>query len=157
MPPIQARPRRRSISRQEAIFVEPTGNSLENVSNEEEQQQQQVTIDEVDGAAKPPALVVRDIYLAVPDLKRDRAASVDSCFSKLSSSGKTEELQPSDDGCFLTVPNINATRSRSVDIVLPTDEQARYKALALTGSSGIYADGYVQYSCCVFDFFVPSV
>ncbi|XP_055914439.1 eye-specific diacylglycerol kinase isoform X1 [Eupeodes corollae] len=147
VPPVQLRTRRRSISRQEAIFVEPTGNSLENVSQEEAQQQQQTEPQTVTSASASssgggaPTLVVRDIYLAVPDLKRDRAASVDSCFSKVSSTGKTEELQPSEDGCFLTVPNINATRSRSVDIVLPTDEQARYKALALTGSSGIYADG----------------
>lgn len=66
----------------------------------------------------------------VPDLKRDRAASVDSCFSKVSQ-GKTEELQHS--GVSLEVPvgpNV-ALRSRSVDIVLPTDEQARYKALAM--------------------------
>ena len=90
------------------------------------------------------ALVVRDIYLTVPDLRRDRAASVDSCFSKVPSGSKTEELQPSD-GCFLTVPNINATRSRSVDIVLPTDEQARYKALAMTGTSAMYGDGYVLF------------
>ncbi|XP_054729510.1 eye-specific diacylglycerol kinase isoform X3 [Anastrepha obliqua] len=141
--PTAMRPRRRSISRQEAIFVEPTGNSLENVSQGEDLKSSVEAVDSVDEAstiatcgsptAAKHALVVRDIYLTVPDLKRDRAASVDSCFSKMSSAGKTEELQPSEDGCFLTVPNINATRSRSVDIVLPTDEQARYKALAMTG------------------------
>uniref|UniRef100_A0A1I8N172 Eye-specific diacylglycerol kinase n=1 Tax=Musca domestica TaxID=7370 RepID=A0A1I8N172_MUSDO len=164
------RPRRRSISRQEAIFVEPTGNSLENVSQEEQLKSSadgvNSSIDEIStlaicGSPAPPAvgatmattttssssgkhaLVVRDIYLTVPDLRRDRAASVDSCFSKVSSGNKTEELQPSD-GCFLTVPNINATRSRSVDIVLPTDEQARYKALAMAGTTaGIYGEGYV--------------
>lgn len=147
--PSAQRPRRRSISRQEAIFVEPTGNSLENVSHADNEVKSSIdAIDSVDEVstvatcgsptAAKHALVVRDIYLAVPDLRRDRAASVDSCFSKVSSSGKTEELQPSEDGCFLTVPNINATRSRSVDIVLPTDEQARYKALAMTGNAGIY-------------------
>ncbi|KAL7743505.1 hypothetical protein ACLKA6_018640 [Drosophila palustris] len=152
------RQRRRSISRQEAIFVEPTGNSLENVSHEEVDTKSSVdTADSLEeastmatcgsptaaqsaaaatAAAHHAAFVVRDIYLTVPDLKRDRAASVDSCFSKLSSGNKTEELQPSGDGCFLTVPNVNATRSRSVDIVLPTNEQARYKALAMTGSGG---------------------
>lgn len=156
--PSTQRPRRRSISRQEAIFVEPTGNSLENVSQEEQQnlnsnnKSSVDAIDSVDEAstmatcgsptAAKHALVVRDIYLTVPDLRRDRAASVDSCFSKVSSGSKTEELQPSD-GCFLTVPNINATRSRSVDIVLPTDEQARYKALAMAGTSAMYGDGYV--------------
>uniref|UniRef100_A0A1I8NQ79 Eye-specific diacylglycerol kinase n=1 Tax=Stomoxys calcitrans TaxID=35570 RepID=A0A1I8NQ79_STOCA len=157
--PSSQRPRRRSISRQEAIFVEPTGNSLENVSQEEQLKSSadavNSSVDEIStmatcgspapallaaAAATKHALVVRDIYLAVPDLRRDRAASVDSCFSKVSSGNKTEELQPSD-GCFLTVPNINATRSRSVDIVLPTDEQARYKALAMAGTSGIYGDG----------------
>ncbi|XP_037726639.1 eye-specific diacylglycerol kinase isoform X4 [Drosophila subpulchrella] len=164
---LPVRARRRSISRQEAIFVEPTGNSLENVSHEEVDNSNTNTKSSVDtadsleeastmatcgspgavggvGASSSShhnAFVVRDIYLMVPDLKRDRAASVDSCFSKLSSNAKTEELQPSADGCFLTVPNINATRSRSVDIVLPTDEQARYKALSMTGSTVTYADG----------------
>ncbi|KAH8354748.1 hypothetical protein KR084_006135 [Drosophila pseudotakahashii] len=170
---LPVRARRRSISRQEAIFVEPTGNSLENVSHEEVDNQSSNntkssvdTADSLDEASTMAtcgspgavgglgastssgavgghhsAFVVRDIYLMVPDLKRDRAASVDSCFSKLSSGAKTEELQPSADGCFLTVPNINATRSRSVDIVLPTDEQARYKALSMTGSTVTYADG----------------
>ncbi|KAI8036194.1 hypothetical protein M5D96_011054, partial [Drosophila gunungcola] len=168
---LPVRARRRSISRQEAIFVEPTGNSLENVSHEEVDNSNTNTntntkssvdtadsLDEastmatcgspgaVGGAGASSsgshhnAFVVRDIYLMVPDLKRDRAASVDSCFTKLSSNAKSEELQPSADGCFLTVPNINATRSRSVDIVLPTDEQARYKALSMTGSTVTYAD-----------------
>lgn len=164
-PPLSSpsqRPRRRSISRQEAIFVEPTGNSLENVSQEEQLKSAadgvNSSVDEIStmatcgspapvitaASASKHALVVRDIYLTVPDLRRDRAASVDSCFSKVSSGNKTEELKPTD-GCFLTVPNINATRSRSVDIVLPTDEQARYKALAMAGTSGMYGDGYVSY------------
>lgn len=79
---------------------------------------------------------MQDIFLKVPDtdLKRDRAASVDSSFSKLSSNGKTEELQAQIDGFALTVPS-NAIRSRSVDIVLPTNEQERYKALSLAGPS----------------------
>ncbi|XP_017113019.1 eye-specific diacylglycerol kinase isoform X7 [Drosophila elegans] len=169
---LPVRARRRSISRQEAIFVEPTGNSLENVSHEEvdnsntnsntNTKSSVDTTDSLDEASTMAicgspgavggagasssgshhnAFVVRDIYLTVPDLKRDRAASVDSCFTKLSSNAKSEELQPSADGCFLTVPNVNATRSRSVDIVLPTDEQARYKALSMTGSTVTYADG----------------
>ncbi|XP_032594328.1 eye-specific diacylglycerol kinase isoform X2 [Drosophila grimshawi] len=171
--PMVGRGRRRSISRQEAIFVEPTGNSLENVSHEEVGTVTKSSVDTADSleeasimatcgsptapnaaaavaaanASHHSTFVVRDIYLTVPDLRRDRAASVDSCFSKLSSGGKTEELQPTGDVCFLTVPNNNATRSRSVDIVLPTDEQARYKALAMTGSggggaaAGLYVDG----------------
>lgn len=138
--PSYNRDRRRSISRQEAVFVEPTGSSLENVTKEEDtpDTKKQASIELC-------TLGVRDIYLAVPDLKRDRAASVDSCFSKVSSGGKTEEVQPND-GCYLDVPNISA-RSRSVDIVLPTAEQARYKALALTGSA---AYGYVLLTFLLF-------
>uniref|UniRef100_A0A182QZK4 Eye-specific diacylglycerol kinase n=1 Tax=Anopheles farauti TaxID=69004 RepID=A0A182QZK4_9DIPT len=218
------RTRRRSISRQEAIIVEPTGSSLENVSGTSESRPtsptpppppQPTTIigvivdDPLDNQARPPqrgraasmgpsvgaapsssfasppplppypcqqppappvpprpgvpvplespppvariitttvtassttaADFVRDIYLQVPDLKRDRAASVDSCFAKVTGA-KTEELQPPADGVaclnLLTVPSSGAVRSRSVDIVLPTEEQARYKALALAGPSG---------------------
>lgn len=120
------RQRRRSISRQEAIFVEPTGNSLENVAASDKKGF------DLDKVHSDPAVdcVVSEIFLAVPDLKRDRAASVDSCFSKVSQA-KTEELKPPEDGCLtLTVPT-GALRSRSVDIVLPTEQQARYKALAL--------------------------
>lgn len=115
--------------------MEPTGSSLENVSVSD---CSAVSLEpccsstgeveiEVPGV---PGLLVRDIYLTVPDLKRDRAASVDSCFSKVSSAGKTEELQPTAGGLTLVVPTAGL-RSRSVDIVLPTSEQARYKALAL--------------------------
>ncbi|XP_062700197.1 eye-specific diacylglycerol kinase isoform X2 [Aedes albopictus] len=170
------RTRRRSISRQEAIFVEPTGNSLENVSCAEpqpEEEHQDINIvvpgpaDQDDdhnepechndnqleqsvvvALAPPPppstatsqlgataADFVRDIYLQVPDLKRDRAASVDSCFTKVTGS-KTEELKPPEGALtLLTVPSSGAIRSRSVDIVLPTEEQARYKALALAGTA----------------------
>lgn len=147
------RARRRSISRQEAIFVEPTGNSLENVTNalDDDQTLNDESVSASAGTATKPDHIdiVRDIYLAVPDLKRDRAASVDSCFSKVSSAGKTEELQPLDGGLTLTVPS-SSLRSRSVDIVLPTDEQARYKALALAGpsSASYYSRGYVlKYLC----------
>ncbi|XP_026326421.1 eye-specific diacylglycerol kinase isoform X3 [Hyposmocoma kahamanoa] len=111
--------RRRSISRQEAFFVEPTGSSLENVRASEDCATQ---------TQRDP--LVHDIYLAVPELKRDRAASVDSCFSKVSGA-RAEELSGSGD--YLTVPG-TGLRSRSVDIVLPTAEQSRYKALALTSA-----------------------
>ncbi|XP_028158056.1 eye-specific diacylglycerol kinase isoform X2 [Ostrinia furnacalis] len=113
--------RRRSISRQEAFFVEPTGSSLENVRASEE------------GAATSTArdTLVCDIYLAVPELKRDRAASVDSCFSKVSGGARAEEINGTNNS--LTVPG-TSLRSRSVDIVLPTAEQSRYKALALTSA-----------------------
>lgn len=121
-PPIDEPPilpqRRRSISRQEAFFVEPTGSSLENVRASEE------------GSAPTGDAIVHDIYLAVPELKRDRAASVDSCFSKVSGA-RAEELNGTQDS--LTVPG-SGHRSRSVDIVLPTAEQSRYKALALTSA-----------------------
>lgn len=136
-PTTPTRQRRRSMSRQEAIFVEPTGNSLENVADAESTSTSRNTSDT---SPQPTAAdIVQDIYLAVPDLRRDRAASVDSCFSKVSpSGGKTEELKLPDGAFTLTVPvNSNsATRSRSVDIVLPTDEQARYKALAMASGGG---------------------
>ncbi|CAK1551869.1 unnamed protein product [Leptosia nina] len=123
-PPIDEPPiipqRRRSISRQEAFFVEPTGSSLENVRASEES-----------AKSEPRDTIVHDIYLAVPELKRDRAASVDSCFSKVSGGKRAEELCESGD--YLTVP-ASGLRSRSVDIVLPTAEQSRYKALALTSA-----------------------
>lgn len=139
-PPV--RTRRRSISRQEAFVVEPTGNSLENVAASDESNTSSNVPSEEVTTELDSGLVVRDIYLAVPDLKRDRAASVDSCFSKLSSAGKTQELMPPDGGLLcLEVPPSGALRSRSVDIVLPTDEQARYKALALAGPQGDHLDG----------------
>lgn len=139
-PPV--RTRRRSISRQEAFVVEPTGNSLENVAASDESNTSSNVPPEEVTTELDSGLVVRDIYLAVPDLKRDRAASVDSCFSKVSSAGKTQELRPPDGGLLcLEVPPSGALRSRSVDIVLPTDEQARYKALALAGPQGDHLDG----------------
>ncbi|XP_041972617.1 eye-specific diacylglycerol kinase isoform X2 [Aricia agestis] len=124
-PPMQPQ-RRRSISRQEAFFVEPTGSSLENVRASEQ---------EVENAAKD-GTVVLDIYLAVPELKRDRAASVDSCFSKVSGGARAEEITA--DADLLSVPS-TSHRSRSVDIVLPTAEQSRYKALALTSAQAAAA------------------
>lgn len=149
IPTPQTPSRRKSIHRQEAFFAEPTGTSLENMSDVPSEPVSDGTsegaLSEGD-ATTIPGLVVRDIYLQVPDLKRDRAASVDSCFSKVSQ-GKTEELQHS--GVSLEVPvgpNV-ALRSRSVDIVLPTDEQARYKALAMaapSGTTGAYTKGYVE-------------
>lgn len=140
--------RRKSIHRQEAFFTEPSGISLENISDgQSEAGCSDGTSDCDTSTVAISGLVVRDIYLQVPDLKRDRAASVDSCFSKVSQ-GKTEELQHS--GVSLEVPvgpNV-ALRSRSVDIVLPTDEQARYKALAMAApavgsAESYYKPGYV--------------
>ena len=118
------RSRRRSISRQEAIFVEPTGTSLENVSNTSDTEQPAGEIENdkeitkaQSSSLRPDDTFVRDIFLTVPDLKRDRAASVDSCFTKVSSAAKTEEVQPPDgDLNLLTVPSSGAVRSRSVSI-----------------------------------------
>lgn len=148
MTPTQTR--RKSIHRQEAFFTEPIGTSLENMSDGPSDIFSEGTSE---GAFSEgdvvnttiPGLVVKDIYLQVPDLKRDRAASVDSCFSKVSQ-GKTEELQHS--GVSLEVPvgpNV-ALRSRSVDIVLPTDEQARYKALAMAAPPASPEYRYVSLS-----------
>ncbi|XP_062527831.1 eye-specific diacylglycerol kinase isoform X2 [Bombyx mori] len=136
-PPILPQ-RRRSISRQEAFFVEPTGSSLENVRASEEG---------VASAARDS--LVHDIYLAVPELKRDRAASVDSCFSKVSGGARAEQLNGSANS--LTVPG-TGLRSRSVDIVLPTAEQSRYKALALTSAqvqSTVQQQESAQATCTV--------
>ncbi|KAK6625679.1 hypothetical protein RUM43_005978 [Polyplax serrata] len=80
---------------------------------------------------------VKDIFLKVPELKRDRAASVDSCFTKVSQSGKAEEVSSNS----LEPPANVSLRSRSVDIVLPTDEQTRYKALAMAHSTRVSMKG----------------
>lgn len=129
----QTTSRRRSITspkleRQEAfIFNEITDNLLETVDSAPSP-----TI------AKPEDVVVSEFFLQVPDLKRDRAVSVDSCFiSKSSHSGKPEEVVPVPPSQLLEPPSLavnNAARSRSVDIVLPTDEQARYKALSTSNT-----------------------
>lgn len=77
-------------------------------------------------------VVVSEFFLTVPDLKRDRAASMDSCFiNKPSPSGKPEEVVPIPSSqLLLELPSTSTLRSRSVDIMLPTDQQARYRALS---------------------------
>ena len=143
--------RRRSITklaRQEAFFVvEPGNNSLENVSDVTSEGSDAVSGGSVGSCvggveSEGSGVIVSDIYLKVPDLKRDRAASVDSCFTKVSSNNKTEELEQV---MSLQVPQVTL-RSRSVDIVLPTDEQARYKALAMANTSAYTSNvkGYVN-------------
>ncbi|GAB1864641.1 Diacylglycerol kinase [Camponotus japonicus] len=77
--------------------------------------------DDEDIEASKSKLVVRDIFLTVPDLKRDRAASVDSCFNNNKNGG-------ANDTDSLAVPQ-QSIRSKSVDIVLPTDARTRYTAL----------------------------
>uniref|UniRef100_A0A8D8M3J0 Diacylglycerol kinase n=1 Tax=Cacopsylla melanoneura TaxID=428564 RepID=A0A8D8M3J0_9HEMI len=76
-------------------------------------------------------VIVSEFFLTVPDLKRDRAASMDSCFiNKQPPSGKPEEVVPIPSSQLLEPPSSSTLRSRSVDIVLPTDQQARYRALS---------------------------
>lgn len=163
-PPCQGRRRSITspkLSRQSAFVLVDKNNSLENVSDvpsdkSDEISQSGVTIrteddstltfglkiDEPSKDVKELKLggsdgdvqqsgYVKDIFLQVPELKRDRAASVDSCFTKVSQSGKAEEVVVDS----LEPPGNVALRSRSVDIVLPTDEQARYKALAMAHST----------------------
>ncbi|XP_059484687.1 eye-specific diacylglycerol kinase-like isoform X2 [Neocloeon triangulifer] len=121
------------LARQEAFFVE---NSLEFSLSAE---------------SDDPA-VVAEIFLEVPELpynKRDRAASVDSGFAQAAAAeghGPTKELvllEPSSgaispltesEGGFLAPPP-TTLRSRSVDIVLPTQEHERYKALAAANNN----------------------
>ena len=119
---VPLRERRRSIgrlSRQEALtsfpleFPAVVGSNDEDDDDDDEEENNE--------AADKSKLVVRDIFLTVPELKRDRAASVDSCFNN-SKNGK------SDDCDSLVVPQ-QSIRSKSVDIVLPTDIQTRYTAL----------------------------
>lgn len=149
-PPPASPVRRRSIQRQEAFFiVEPPaeGNSLQPQGSSSLEYASDATSDGSDagpwtepaaalGSTAGPGpgggLLVRDFYLAVPELKRDRAASVDSCFiNKTPAGGKAEEVVQAAHGSTLEPPMPSTLRSRSVDIVLPTDEQARYKALAM--------------------------
>jgi hypothetical protein len=115
------------LSRQQAFFVE---HSLE---------------PSLSGESDDP-VVVAEIFLEVPALpynKRDRAASVDSGFAQAAAAeghGPTKELvliEPSS-GIMSPLPDCDANlappsttiRSRSVDIVLPTGDHERYKALA---------------------------
>ncbi|XP_057339861.1 eye-specific diacylglycerol kinase isoform X2 [Microplitis mediator] len=110
------RPRR--LSRQEALTTFPIDlPSILGPDDDDDDEDDDGDDEEVEKAK----LVVRDIFLTVPELKRDRAASVDSCFNSAKS------CQSDDSGC-LAVPQQN-TRSKSVDIVLPTDQQTRYTAL----------------------------
>ncbi|XP_053976174.1 eye-specific diacylglycerol kinase isoform X1 [Hylaeus volcanicus] len=122
------RQRRRSIaspklSRQEALTSYPVElPTLVSSTEEEEKPDDDDDDDDEDdnlGASKCK-FVVRDIFLTVPELKRDRAASVDSCFNN--KNGNVEDADT------LAVPQ-QSIRSKSVDIVLPTEAQTRYTAL----------------------------
>ncbi|XKL64440.1 hypothetical protein PGB90_004526 [Kerria lacca] len=123
----QTTSRRRSITspkleRQEAFILNESG---ENLLEQTDSSSPSLRLDDV---------IVSEFFLQVPDLKRDRAVSVDSCFiNKSSHSGKPEEVVPVPASQLLEPSSLtvnNASRSKSVDIVLPTDEQARYKALS---------------------------
>ncbi|KAK9497653.1 hypothetical protein O3M35_004341 [Rhynocoris fuscipes] len=71
---------------------------------------------------RPP---LSPMLLAVPEVRRDRAASVDSSFPNVGPIGGEQEP-----GWHLQVP-VQAIRSKSVDIGLPTDQRARYHALTI--------------------------
>ncbi|XP_065205629.1 eye-specific diacylglycerol kinase-like isoform X2 [Planococcus citri] len=138
----QTTSRRRSITspkleRQEAfIFNESGENLLDSMDSMAAATASAASIPSP--TTKSEDVVVSEFFLQVPDLKRDRAVSVDSCFiSKSSHSGKPEEVVPVPASQLLEPPSLtvnNAARSRSVDIVLPTHEQARYKALSTSNT-----------------------
>jgi len=114
----------------------PGGNRRRSITSPKLERQEAFAVNDAAAAAATmdPA-AVRDLFLAVPDLKRDRAASMDSCFvNKPTPAGKPEEVVPVSPTQLLCPdagqPAGNNLRSRSVDIVLPTDQQARYKALS---------------------------
>jgi len=130
------------LSRQQAFFVE---NSLELSLS----------------AESDDPVVVAEIFLEVPELpynKRDRAASVDSGFAQAAAAeghGPTKELVliEASSGTMAPLGNCDASlapppstlRSRSVDIVLPTGDHARYKALAASNNSAPKLDVNKKY------------
>lgn len=136
-----SRERRRSISspklaRQEALTSYPIElptvvSSTEDEERAEEEEDEEELGHVGSGKCK---FVVRDIFLTVPELKRDRAASVDSCFNN--KNGHSEDTDT------LTVPQ-QSIRSKSVDIVLPTEAQTRYTAL-LPGTEARPPRGWVR-------------
>lgn len=136
-----SRERRRSISspklaRQEALTSYPVElptvvSSTEDEEKAEEEEDEEESSHVGSGKCK---FVVRDIFLTVPELKRDRAASVDSCFNN--KNGHSEDTDT------LAVPQ-QSIRSKSVDIVLPTEAQTRYTAL-LPGTEARPPRGWVR-------------
>lgn len=124
--------RQRRLSRQEALTSFPLDLSTV-LGAKEEKESVKVTAfetedddddedNDVHEACNKPKFIVRDIFLTVPELKRDRAASVDSCFNNKNGSGIATDTDS------LAAPQQNI-RSKSVDIVLPTDARTRYTAL----------------------------
>lgn len=135
------RQRRRSISspklaRQEALTSFPADlPTLVSSTEDEERADDDDDDEEVSNVGSSKCkFVVRDIFLTVPELKRDRAASVDSCFNNKNGNGS--------DGDTLAVPQ-QSIRSKSVDIVLPTEAQTRYTAL-LPGTEARPPRGWVR-------------
>ncbi|KAG5327343.1 DGK2 kinase, partial [Pseudoatta argentina] len=115
--------RQRRLSRQEALTTFPLEHLSAVVSTSTASEADDDDDDEENEALEPcrSKFVVRDIFLTVPELKRDRAASVDSCFNNNKNGGVV-------DADSLAVPQ-QSIRSKSVDIVLPTDARTRYTAL----------------------------
>ncbi|XP_017891101.1 eye-specific diacylglycerol kinase isoform X2 [Ceratina calcarata] len=117
------RQRRRSLAspklaRQEALTSDPVDLPTV-VGSTEDDDDDDDDNDDANRTGKAQ-FVVRDIFLTVPELKRDRAASVDSCFNNKNGHGEDVDS--------LAVPQ-QSIRSKSVDIVLPTEAQTRYTAL----------------------------
>jgi hypothetical protein len=123
-------------------------------------------------------VVVAEIFLEVPALpynKRDRAASVDSGFAQAAAAeghGPTKDLvllEPSSGAitplldCDASLaPPSSTLRSRSVDIVLPTGDHERYKALAANNNAAPKPDlnkKYVRHFllACVLSLFVDVI
>lgn len=136
-PDLEARPefpeRQRRLSRQEALTTFPLEHlpalvSAATASEADDDDDDEETVE----PRRASKFVVRDIFLTVPELKRDRAASVDSCFNK---NGVA-------DADSLAVPQ-QSIRSKSVDIVLPTDARTRYTAL-LPGKESRPPIGWVR-------------
>lgn len=115
--------RQRRLSRQEALTTFPLEHLPALVSAATASEADDDDDDEENETVEPcrSNFVVRDIFLTVPELKRDRAASVDSCFNNNKNGGVA-------DADSLAVPQ-QSIRSKSVDIVLPTDARTRYTAL----------------------------
>jgi len=136
------RQRRRSLSRQEALTTFPLElpailaiKETETIKTSLETMDDDDDDEENDVEPSKSKFIVRDIFLTVPELKRDRAASVDSCFNN-NKNGSIADAE------LLAVPQQNI-RSKSVDIVLPTDTRTRYTAL-LPGKESRPSIGWVR-------------
>lgn len=134
-PEFSERPRR--LSRQEALTTFPlehlpaliSASTTSEVDDDDDDEENE-TVEQCRSK-----FVVRDIFLTVPELKRDRAASVDSCFNNNKNGGAADA-----DSLAVTQQSI---RSKSVDIVLPTDVRTRYTAL-LPGRESRPSIGWVR-------------